>query len=533
MPEYLAPGVYIEEISTRAKPIEGVGTSTAGFVGLAERGPEYPRFIASWLEFQRWFGGYLPVTQSYLAHAVQGFFGNGGQRCFVARIVPGADSATGAILDIENLRFAAIGRGTWGNNLLLRIRNDPTAADDTGAFELAIIYYRQGRLPDLGSFVDPLEANNATNPGLVSPDALEIYENLVHTEGAARNVMTIVNSASQLVRCWFQPGTEAIRPPNTAFADAQFQGGAQAEAATVDDFDGNVEVNASVPGTPPPPDDLLGRGRGLNALATVDEVAILAAPDEVFFGNNVTNKVIQQCEKLADRFAVTSAPRGINDPNAVSKTTDTKYAAIYYPWIKIFDAVNNRPLVIPPTGHVLGIYARTDIERGVHKAPANAVARGVIDLEFPVTKAMQDMLNPKGINCFRDFRPDGRGIRLWGARTMSSDSEWKYVNVRRLFIFIEESIEEGTQWVVFEPNFEPTWAKVVRSITNFLVTIWKNGALEGVTQDEAFFVKCDRTTMTQDDIDNGRLICYIGVAPVKPAEFVIFRISQKTREATG
>ena len=146
---------------------------------------------------------------------------------------------------------------------------------------------------------------------------------------------------------------------------------------------------------------------------------------------------------------------------------------------------------------------------------------------------MQDILNPKNVNCIRDFRPDGRGIRLWGARTMSSDPEWKYVNVRRLFIFIEESIEEGTQWVVFEPNYEATWAKVVRSITNFLVTIWKNGALEGVTQDEAFFVKCDRTTMTQDDIDNGRLICYIGVAPVKPAEFVIFRISQKTREATS
>ena len=161
------------------------------------------------------------------------------------------------------------------------------------------------------------------------------------------------------------------------------------------------------------------------------------------------------------------------------------------------------------------------------------MVQGARNLELPITKGLQDVLNPRGVNCIRDFRTDGRGIRLWGARTMSSDPEWKYINVRRLFIFIEGSIDQGTQWVVFEPNDEPLWAQVRRSISNFLIGVWKSGALMGLTQDEAFFVKCDRTTMTEDDIENGRLVCYIGVAPVRPAEFVIFRISQKTLDTTS
>jgi len=208
----------------------------------------------------------------------------------------------------------------------------------------------------------------------------------------------------------------------------------------------------------------------------------------------------------------------------------------------VFDPLSQDFILVPPAGHVAGIYARTDIERGVHKAPANEEVRGIITqdlngsrgpLEFKLTKGDHDILNPRGIDVIRDFRTSRRGVRVWGARTMTSDPEWKYVNVRRLFIFVEESIDQGTQWVVFEPNDEYTWARVRRSITNFLITVWRSGALMGTTQDEAFFVKVDRTTMTQDDLDNGRLICYIGIAPVKPAEFVIFRISQKTADAAA
>jgi hypothetical protein len=200
------------------------------------------------------------------------------------------------------------------------------------------------------------------------------------------------------------------------------------------------------------------------------------------------------------------------------------YAAFYYPWIKVYDSITKLYKPIPPGGHVAGIYARSDIERGVHKAPANEKVRGVKELEFQITKGEQDILNPRGVNCIRFF--PGRGIRVWGARTLSSNTLWKYINVRRLFIFIEESIEEGTQWVVFEPNDQKLWARVKQTITQFLTRVWRDGALMGSTPEEAFFVKCDRTTMTQDDIDNGRLICIIGIAPVKPAEFVIFRIAQ-------
>ena len=207
---------------------------------------------------------------------------------------------------------------------------------------------------------------------------------------------------------------------------------------------------------------------------------------------------------------------------------DTKYAALYYPWVRIRDP---RPggddnMVAPPAGFIAGIYARTDINRGVFKAPANEVIRSIRGFEASITKREQDILNPRRINALRYF--PGRGNRVWGARVLTSDDAWKYVPVRRLFIMIEESIDEATQWVVFEPNDERLWSRVRQSIERFLFTQWRLGALFGATADEAFYVVCDRSTMSQDAIDNGQLICEIGIAPVKPAEFVIFRIQQKT-----
>ncbi|HEU4771150.1 MAG TPA: phage tail sheath subtilisin-like domain-containing protein, partial [Candidatus Udaeobacter sp.] len=203
---------------------------------------------------------------------------------------------------------------------------------------------------------------------------------------------------------------------------------------------------------------------------------------------------------------------------------DTTFAAFYFPWIKVYNPLTFQDTLVPPSGHVAGIYAKTDVERGVFKAPANEVVVGARSLQFQITKENQDLLNPKGVNCVRAF--PGRGIRLWGARTCSKNTLWKYVNVRRYFLYVGESIDEGTQWVVFEPNDERLWARVNQTITQFLVTEWRNGALMGTKPSEAFFVKVDRTTMTQNDIDNGRLICIIGLAAVKPAEFVIFRLTQ-------
>ena len=198
--------------------------------------------------------------------------------------------------------------------------------------------------------------------------------------------------------------------------------------------------------------------------------------------------------------------------------------ALYFPWINVYDPLTGGQKLIPPGGHIAGLFARSDTLRGVHKAPANEIVKGVISLQANIEKGQQEILNPKGVNVIRAF--PGRGILLWGARTVSTDPLWKYVNVRRLFIFIERSIDEGTQWLVFEPNNERLWSRVIATITQFLTQVWHDGALMGTTPEQAFFVKCDRTTMTQNDIDNGRLIVVIGIAPVKPAEFVIFRIAQ-------
>jgi phage tail sheath protein FI len=209
---------------------------------------------------------------------------------------------------------------------------------------------------------------------------------------------------------------------------------------------------------------------------------------------------------------------------------DSKFAALYYPWIRVTNplagaaANGNRVLTVPPSGHVAGIWARNDDTRGVWKAPANEVVRGALDVETKVTKGEQDLLNPAGVNCIRPFGT--RGIRVWGGRTLSSAPSWRYVNVRRLFNFVEESILNGTQWVVFEPNDLDLWARVKRTVYAFLLGLWRQGALFGATPEQAFYVKCDEETNPPESVDEGRLVVEIGIAPVKPAEFVVFRISQ-------
>jgi hypothetical protein len=279
---------------------------------------------------------------------------------------------------------------------------------------------------------------------------------------------------------------------------------------------------------------------GLQSLRSIEEVSIVAAPGVT--STAVQNALITHCEALRYRFAVLDGLRAphdtMSDIQNQRQQFDSKYAALYHPWLLIPDpyatTVGAAPdYPVPPSGHMLGVYARTDIERGVHKAPANEVVRGITGLQRILNKEQQDILNPYpvNINVIRDFRNNNRGIRVYGGRCITSDSDWKYVNVRRLMIFIEASIDRGLQWVVFEPNAEPLWARVRRSISNFLTLVWRNGGLEGTKPEEAFFVKCDRTTMTQTDIDSGRLICVVGVAPVKPAEFVIVRIGLWTAHA--
>lgn len=235
----------------------------------------------------------------------------------------------------------------------------------------------------------------------------------------------------------------------------------------------------------------------------------------------LSDALIAHCEKL-ERFCIFDSLRG-QTPAEVSKPCATSFAALYYPWIYVKSAGAAEAYLIPPGGHIAGIYSRTDNTVGVHKAPANQTVVGAIKLETEVTQGQQAMLNPQGINCIRSF--SGRGILVWGARTLSNESEYKYVNVRRLMLFLEHSIQSGTEWVVFEPNTETTWAKVRVQLESFLTECWINAMLTGAKPQEAFFVRCDQSTMTQKDLNEGRLNVLVGVAVVRPMEFIILHIT--------
>jgi hypothetical protein len=354
----------------------------------------------------------------------------------------------------------------------------------------------------------------------------ERFDNLSIGPKTSNFVETLVNSRSRLVTVKSETPDHIQKAPfdlprTPEGRPANLTGGSNGERPTPKDYIGN--------------DEGPGKRTGIKALAEIDNISIIAAPG--VSDVSVHNALINQCEELKDRFAVLDPAQGSvvdsdeeDDVIFQRNNYDTLYAALYYPWLAVSGPAGTS-LHVPPSGHVVGIYARVDTERGVFKAPANEVVRGITGVEVKLGDREQDVLNPQNINVIRDFRDNGRGIRVWGARCLTSDSSWKYIPVRRLFIFVEESLYQGLQWVVFEPNAEPLWAKVRRTITGFLRRLWLDGALMGVSEDEAFFVRCDRSTMTEDDIANGRLIAIVGIAPVRPAEFVIIRIGQKTLEA--
>jgi uncharacterized protein len=406
MPEYLAPGVYVEEVPSAVKPIAGVGTSTAGFVGVAADlsdawNPETrtgmpkrpddkpyaqapalsPRPVNSWTEFTQAFGD-LQEGNQYLAHAVYGFFNNGGSRCWVVRIAP-----------------------------------------------------------------------------------------------AAR------------------------------------------------DFAKNLDL-------------------ALQQFESIDEIAIVAAPlpptTTAAALNAAQANLIAHCEKMEDRVAILDSSRDIKGDNLVLSEEDDSgiwrpaanpkgYGAFYFPWIEVADPLGEAGarIAVPPSGHLAGVYARSDADRGVHKAPANEVLRGALGVRYPVSKILQASLNPRGVNCIRTF---GGTVKVYGARSLASDPqgdpEWTYVNVRRLVNFLRESLDEGTQWVVHEPNAPELWSKIRRNVSSFLNGVWASGALLGTAPEQAYYVRCDETTNPQEVRDLGQVVAEIGVAVVKPAEFVIFRLSQ-------
>lgn len=525
MPEYLHPGVYIEEIERGPRPIEGVPTSTAALLGEAERGSTTPRLVTSYKDYQRWFGDVFSPNK-FLPYAASGFFENGGKRAYVCRIV--GNGSTSASADVGNgFLLRAAGSGEWGNRVFIKITDSSTKNADGSAvgFRLRLAYWRAPGEP-----FDPFVAETSKN--VPRPALTEDFDDLVTVESSPdfygkrvpfvdmdkgeANQGPESSALGVLVR---NPGVDAAaRPANGEYT---LGSGADDQAALgTDDYRGDVDLT-------------VGRNsaQGLAALELdpYRDVALVYAPA---VSTDIAVAVVSHCENMRFRFAVVDSDKGKSSASDLvprNSVTDTSYAAFYYPWIMTSDPQTGARKLIPPGGHVLGVYARSDTERGVFKAPANEILRGALSLEYEINDNLQDDLNPKGVNAIRSF--PGRGIRVWGARTLTSNPLWKYVSVRRLFIFLERSIYEGTQWVVFEPNDDRLWARVVDTIRLFLRSQWRLGALFGRTEQEAFFITCDRTTMSQDDILNGRLICEIGIAPVRPAEFVIFRIFQHTAES--
>jgi phage tail sheath protein FI len=651
MPEYLAPGVYVEEVSFRSKSIEGVSTTTTGFIGPARFGPIdlEPDIVTSLGEFERVYGDRQQLDYSgdklhnFLWHAVRGFFEEGGKRLYVGRAfrplagnypptsfgTAGTAPMSGANFRDGHARATLPSSGTDATSIHLRARFPGAAGNvrvrltlrlgqnilggDVGAptvgglldkdvvwineinspidsppgggnLYLAESYYDAVNKVDTWRFVDAATSPTTTleladftpDPEPTQSDAIRIVTMTVIVTDAEGNTQVwdglpfdpahiragapdsvsrrFAQKPSNLAQARTLPivielgddlvsGLDVIDALAAASAsllaelndltssdaersvDVILTGGNDGVRPTFSEYEGAADENTNVK-------------TGLKAFEDIEDISIVAAPGSTFGYENgyrsdaatIIGLLISHAQRMRYRIAVIDAGDGqsIAQVRAMRARYDSKYAALYYPWVRVLDPVTRQEINLPPSGFISGIYARNDINRAVYKAPANEVINLALGFEQFLNKSQQDILNPEGVNCLRFF--EGRGMLVWGARLISSDPEWKYVNLRRYFAYLERSIDRGTQWAVFEPNGDALWANVRRTVEDFLLNEWQSGALLGDKPEKAFFVKCDRTTMTQNDLDNGRLICLIGIAPLKPAEFVIFRIGQWTAD---
>ncbi len=530
---YLSPGVYVEEVDRGTKPIEGVGTSVAAFVGFTERAEEPARngtaavsllnkatLVTNWNQYTQRFGGF--VKGAYLPHAVYGYFANGGGRCYVISMSTLGTSDDPSRALPAQVTLPSVGDGKTDSMVVKARKGGPIGNDINVA-----VKYPTAQPPVEGEDALKGDAGGGDTFSLVvnqSGREAERFDSLT-LGGGDNNVETVVNTKSNLIQVQVVRRTGKLAERRPAEGMYPLQGGeVKSLAVTGPQFEGDA-----------------ARREGLGSLEALDDVTMVCVPDlmsayqrgdiKLETVQGVQKALLDHCERMRYRFAILDAPpdlkpQQIADWKQNQANYDSKYGAIYYPWISVPNPYggNGANMLVPPSGHIAGIYARSDNQRGVHKAPANEIIMGAVGLEFNMTKAEQEGLNPIGVNCLRAF--PGRGIRVWGARTLSSDPSWRYINVRRLFNYVEASIERGTQWVVFEPNDSDLWARVRRDVSAFLRQVWRSGALFGATPEQAFFVKCDEELNPPEVRDVGQLIIEIGMAPVKPAEFVIFRISQ-------
>ena len=562
MAEYLSPGVYVEEYDNSPRSIEGVGTSTAGFIGLAEKGPieGAPLLVTSMKDFKQQFGGFLSEFGygefRYLATSVEQFFDNGGTRCYVMRVAPKDAKPASAKKGLLNI--TASSPGTWGNKIQFIISTNKKRKlqliekTESGFIAKSAEGFREGDLVEFEGtytriktifdreviFEDDLP-DSAVDTEIIPKkvvylvtldisirydDDVEVYTELsVNTQSPKYIGSRLANSDIIKAEVSLQktPGNPVADILGEDVTDGVFflEGGSDGSVSKVDAATFLGEDNGP------------GKRTGLASFVENNVVSMMAIPGVTI--PEVEVALVAHCQNLRSRFAVLDMPRDMYktaDLIGFRQIVDSTYCAMYHPWIQVFDRSSNKPDFVPPSGAVMGVYSRTDIDRGVHKAPANEVVF-CTGLSVNYTKDEQDILNPEGINLIRSL--PGQGIRIWGARTASSNSAFKYVNVRRLFIFVEESIKANTNWVVFEPNDPTLWQRVNLTISNFLDGLWRNGMLAGESASDSYFVEIGPSTMSKDDIMSGRLICNIGIAPSRPAEFVIFRVTQHTSEAGG
>jgi hypothetical protein len=586
MPQYLSPGVYVEEVSSGSKPIAGVGTAVGAFLGIAEKGPVgKATLITSWSAYLNTFGGF--ISDAYLPMAVYQFFNEGGASCFVVRTVHYREVKTSdhfaklSKVTIDSIDVEASSEGTWGDNISVIVTPSTVVP---GGFRLLVLFKGRAieQFDNLTTQNAELTVNNASayihmnfngampaipavtglpsaattnftasgvgastkngslsytqkigiavdikitlsaEPGEFKLEVLEAGKSTVFDSFDKLTLLTVedkVNKSSQYVNVRVNPltgGDNGLEDP---------------KAATPDKLNANDFIGSPAEGAK----------NGLYAFDEIDEINNLAMPDMHHIDKTSDNDTIalvkaglSYCENRGDVFFIADAPNESISPMDMKSfkmdNLNSTFGAIYYPWIQVFDPLNpSNKILTPPCGAIAGIYARTDINRGVHKAPAGTVdgyMRTPVGLARVLSKGEHDVLNEPGINVIRYF--PGQGICVWGARTLTMDAEWKYISVRRLFLYLEESIDQGTQWVVFEPNTPALWGNVKRNLTAFLSRVWRDGALFGLSEEEAFYIKVDAENNPPAVRDAGQLIIEIGVAPVKPAEFVVIRISQKT-----
>ena len=561
MGEYLSPGVYVEELDNSPRTIEGIGTSAAGFIGLAEKGPVAgaPTLVTSFANFKKIFGGYLSEfaygKYRYLAYAVEQFFVHGGTRCFVSRVVP--EDAKKAEFKAGALNFEAANEGKWGNRVQITFTTvtkkkiQLVNAIDATTFEVKNnVGFKEGDIVKVNdeynrikmiydnkiSFEKEFDCD-VVDTGIVPTtvlylvetdvlvrynDEAEMYTGLSFNPMASNYIISKM-SGSDIVKVSMEGEVEIGNPVEAVLGEGKTEGTIMLEGGV----DGNVDtVSAS---TFIGEDNGPGNRTGIQAFVENNHISMIAVPGVT--SPEVVVALVSHCEQLKNRMAILDMPEDYTKTKDLIDyrgMIDSTYAAMYHPWIQVTDKAIKKPSYIPPSGAIMGVYARNDVTRGVHKAPANE-ALYCIGLKTNYTKTEQDILNPEGINLIRAI--PGQGIKVWGARTASSNSAFRYVNVRRLFIFVEESIKANTNWVVFEPNDSTLWSRVRMTVATFLDNMWRAGMLAGSSPSEAYFVEIGNSTMSKDDINSGRLICNIGIAPSRPAEFVIFRVSQFTSEA--